>query len=97
MVRIIRSNMESPPLDRFAARVQKIQKAQWGRLTAPSAPEGSKGSKVSRSLRLQGLWWRLRRNYSLRYVPSPRPCGHTERSEESGYLPLVMPTSPLVH
>lgn len=35
--------------------------------------------------------------YSLRYVPSPRPCGHTERSEESGYLPLVMPTSSLVH
>ena len=55
-----------------------------GKVDGAFGPEGSKGSKVSRSLRLQGLWWRMRRNYSLRYVPSPRPCGHTERSEESG-------------
>lgn len=68
-----------------------------GKVDGAFGPEGSKGSKVSRSLRLQGLWWRLRRNYSLRYVPSPRPCGHAERSKESGYLPLVMPTSSLVH
>lgn len=77
MVRIIRSNNGITSFGPLCGPGSKGSEGSVGKVDGAFGPEGSKGSKVSRSLRLQGLWWRLRRNYSLRYVPSPRPCGHT--------------------